>query len=350
MRAIKKYIHWMVLSLILIVFAIHGYILHGVLHFDWSTALQDAACSSLILSLSIWSVVLAIRAYPTSAGIFLYALFMALVAAMATTTTEYEILKRWLGTPDSDYQAWLKHSLPIRFVVVWIFNSWMATNAALRKNIVALDSRFQQQSDASILLKEAELFKLRQQLQPHFLYNSLNSISALIMIAPDRAQEMIGKLSDFLRSSVKREAEDTLPLSEELVYIQSYLDIESIRFGDRLRIQFQKEYTDDAKIPPFLLQPILENAIKFGLYGKTGNVTITIHIALEGPVLTFVITNPYDPDILPPKGTGFGLEGIKRRLYLLYARTDLLETAQDNEYFTTTLKIPQYHVQSNTDR
>ena len=166
MRAIKKYIHWMVLSLILIVFAIHGYILHGVLHFDWSTALQDAACSSLILSLSIWSVVLVIRAYPTSAGIFLYALFMALVAAMATTTTEYEILKRWLGTPDSDYQAWLKHSLPIRFVVVWIFNSWMATNAALRKNIVALDSRFQQQSDASILLKEAELFKLRQQLQP----------------------------------------------------------------------------------------------------------------------------------------------------------------------------------------
>jgi hypothetical protein len=92
----------------------------------------------------------------------------------------------------------------------------------------------------SVLLKEAELFKLRQQLQPHFLYNSLNSISALIMISPEKAQEMIGKLSDFLRSSVKREAEDKIPVSEELNYIQSYLAIESIRFGDACRSTFKK--------------------------------------------------------------------------------------------------------------
>ena len=220
----------------------------------------------------------------------------------------------------------------------------------MRKNISNLDSRFQQQTDASILLKEAELFKLRQQLQPHFLYNSLNSINALINIAPDRAQEMIGKLSDFLRSSVKRESEETLPITEELVYIQSYLAIESVRFGDRLQVHFEKEYTDDAVIPPFLLQPILENAIKFGLYGRTGAVNITMHILLDGPLLTITVVNPYDPNTQPPRGTGFGLEGVKRRLYLLYARTDLLETSSDNENFTTILKIPQHHVQGNTDR
>jgi len=340
----------MVLLLILTVFAIHVYILHSVLYFEWSIALQDGAFSCIILSLSIWSVMLIIRAYPTSAGIFLYALFIALLSGIATAVTEWEILKWWLGTTNEAYFVWLKQTMPIRFLIVWVFNSWMATNAALRKNLAALDIRFQQQTDASVLLKEAELFKLRQQLQPHFLYNSLNSISALIMIAPDRAQEMIGKLSDFLRSSVKREAEDTLPIDEELLYIESYLAIESVRFGNRLQVHFEKEYTDDAKIPPFLLQPILENAIKFGLYGKTGAVSIIIYIVLEDGMLTLTITNPYDADTQPPKGTGFGLEGIRRRLYLLYARTDLLETEKDETTFTTTLKIPQQHVQSHTDR
>jgi LytS/YehU family sensor histidine kinase len=168
----------------------------------------------------------------------------------------------------------------------------MATITAFRKNLAAMDSRFQLQADASILLKEAELFKLRQQLQPHFLYNSLNSISALIMISPERAQDMVGKLSDFLRSSVKRESDDNVPIDEELRYIQSYLAIESVRFGDRLCIDFRHDYTDDATIPPFLLQPILENAIKFGLYGNTGIVHIGIHISLQADMLTLSITNP----------------------------------------------------------
>ncbi len=330
----------------------HVFILHNVLHFDWNLALNDAIISSAILSLSVWGIILLIRSYPTTAAITLYALFVALVVSMATAVAEYEVLKWWVSTSTANlhYKVWLRDTLPIRFLVIWIFNIWVATVSAMRKNLNALDSRFQQQADASVLLKEAELFKLRQQMQPHFLYNSLNSISALIMISPDKAQEMIGKLSDFLRSSVKREAEDVLPIAEELNYIQSYLAIESVRFGDRLQVQIDKQYTDDATIPPFLLQPLLENAIKFGLYGRTGDVAITISIVLDGPLLTITIINPYDADTQPPRGTGFGLEGIQRRLYLLYARADLLETKKDDTHFTTILKIPQHHVQGATDR
>ena len=334
----------------LIVLVKHVYILYYVLHFDWNLALKDAICSCAILSLSSWGIILLIRAYPTSAVITVYGLVVALVISGITVGTEFETLKWVLGTDNEPYRAWLKETLTVRFLFIWIFNSWVATISALRKNITSLDSRFQQQTDAATLLKEAELFKLRQQLQPHFLYNSLNSINALINIAPERAQEMIGKLSDFLRSSVKRESEETLPITEELLYIQSYLAIESVRFGDRLQVHFEKEYTDDAVIPPFLLQPILENAIKFGLYGRTGTVCITMHIVLDGPLLTITVVNPYDPDTQPPRGTGFGLEGVKRRLYLLYARTDLLETSGDKENFTTILKIPQHYVQGNTDR
>ncbi len=334
----------MVLMLMLIVLAAHLFILHNLLLFGWGIAAKDALFSSSILGLSSWGIILLIRAYPTTAVITLYGLVIALVVSTATTVTEYETLKWVTKIGNDDYQLWLKQSLPIRFLFIWLFSSWVATISALRKNITNLDARFQQQTDASILLKEAELFKLRQQLQPHFLYNSLNSINALIMIAPDKAQDMIGKLSDFLRSSVKRESEDTLPVSEELDYLKSYLAIESVRFGDRLQVRFEKEYTDDATIPPFLLQPIIENAIKFGLYGNTGSVVITILIVLEGPMLIITITNPYDGDTQPPRGTGFGLTGIQRRLYLLYARTDLLETKHDGKYFTTILKIPQHHV------
>jgi LytS/YehU family sensor histidine kinase len=161
---------------------------------------------------------------------------------------------------------------------------------------------------------------------------------------------MIERLSEFLRSSVRREAKDQLPLEEELAYIEAYLAIETVRFGDRLQVQISREPEQDATIPPFLLQPLLENAIKFGLYGRTGQVLITLTIRQEGELLVLQLSNPYDPAGQPPSGTGFGLDGIRRRLYLLYARTDLLETRPENGHFTTILKIPQVaYVQGNID-
>jgi two-component system LytT family sensor kinase len=349
-RSIKKNVHWVVLALLLIVCCMHAFIMHRILHFGWSLAFGDAVVSSLVLSLGLWGLILLIRKYPTTAAITFYALAVSLFISLLIAVTEYELLNFSIDTLDLTYKPWLKQTLAIRFLIIWIFNIWIATIAAMRKNMSAMDARFQQVTDASVLLKEAELFKLRQQMQPHFLYNSLNSINALIMISPDRAQQMIGKLSDFLRSSVRRESEDAVPISEELNYIQSYLAIESVRFGDRLKVRLDQDYTDDATMPPFLLQPILENAVKFGLYGKTGEVNISIHIALDGPILTITITNPYEPNTQPPKGTGFGLEGVQRRLFLLYARTDLLETHKQDDTFTTILKIPQHHVQSATDR
>ena len=99
-----------------------------------------------------------------------------------------------------------------------------------------------------------------------------------------------------------------------------------------------------SEIPPFLLQPILENAIKFGLYGRVGDVAINMHITLQHSFLVLTIINPFDPHNRPPSGTGFGLEGIQRRLFLLYGRADLLEIKQEEELFTTILKIPQHNV------
>jgi LytS/YehU family sensor histidine kinase len=202
----------------------------------------------------------------------------------------------------------------------------------------------QRRNDAERLSKEAELFKLRQQLAPHFLFNSLNSISALIGSRPEQARKMIQQLSDFLRGNLKKEEQQWVPLSEELQYLELYLDIEKVRFGHRLSTEVScEEDCLGLKLPPMLLQPIVENAIKFGLYDTTEAVTISIRARkIEGNYVRIDVQNPFDPETSrPKKGTGFGLTSIQRRLYLLFARPDLLETHIDNNIFTTTVKIPQ---------
>ena len=90
-----------------------------------------------------------------------------------------------------------------------------------------------------------------------------------------------------------------------------------------------------------LLQPLVENAIKFGLYDTTEKVTVSIRGEIDGNNLVVMVQNPYDPQTSRTKGTGFGLRGVQRRLYLLFARNDLMETHQNDNIFTTIIKIPQ---------
>lgn len=284
-----------------------------------------------------------INTYPIKAGVLLYAIGIGLTAGLIAGYTDIYLLRLW-SAGDAFHLSFINRTFIDRMIIATAITLPVAIVTAVNKGLQEIKERLGRHSNVEGLLKEAELFKLRQQLQPHFLYNSLNSINSLILIDTDKAQEMVGRLSDFLRASVKKDTHEALPIADELLYLEAYLAIESIRFGDRLCITYTHDYTGDARMPPFLLQPVIENAIKFGLYGNTGKVTISVHIALSENLLTISITNPYDPLMQPQKGTGFGLAGIQRRLYLLYGRDDLLKTRQENNYFTTTLKIPQLHV------
>jgi LytS/YehU family sensor histidine kinase len=198
-------------------------------------------------------------------------------------------------------------------------------------------------TEAERLTKEAELFKLRQQLQPHFLFNSLNSISALTGSQPEKARHMIQQLSDFLRGTLRRDDQQWSTLKEELEYLQLYLDIEKVRFGYRLQTTINcEEASLQMKLPSLLLQPIVENAIKFGLYDTVGEVMISISAVKKNDLLEVRVENPFDAETAQPlRGTGFGLASIKRRLFLLFARQDLLETTSENDIFITTITIPQ---------
>ena len=164
---------------------------------------------------------------------------------------------------------------------------------------------------------------------------------------------MLIKLSAFLRHTLRKEDDQQVSLQSELDELDLYLDIEKVRFGDRLVVSKEVPASlGDKMIPPFLLQPLVENAIKFGLYDTLGSVIIRISVRETEHFYTFEISNPFEKDSVAPKGTGFGLSGISRRLYLLYARNDLLqiekvagENAEETDIYIARLLIPKESMQ-----
>ena len=249
----------------------------------------------------------------------------------------------WVGGTDTMFTGFVRESLGIRYALNFLLVGCMAMFSLLWYTQQEQNRAIKHQSEVEKMSREAELFKLRQQLQPHFLFNSLNSISALTGSQPEKARHMIQQLSDFLRGTLRREEQQWISLQEELDYLQLYLDIEKVRFGHRLQTIVEADATTGTlRLPALLLQPVVENAIKFGLYDTTDAVVITIRTQVQGPQLLIKVTNPFDADTAGAvKGTGFGLASIQRRLFLLFARTDLLQTSVENNLFTTTLIIPQ---------
>ncbi len=244
---------------------------------------------------------------------------------------------------EAAYLQVLSQSSTVRYGLAFLMLGCMATMSLLWYTQQEQKETDARKMEAEKLSRDAELYKLRQQLQPHFLFNSLNSISALISREPEQARKMIHQLSDFLRGTLKKEDQHSVSVAEELQYLELYLDIEKVRFGHRLSTTVLSDEASQAmKLPPMLLQPIVENAIKFGLYDTTDTVTIQIEAKKQAGSLVIIVQNPFDPETSNPnKGTGFGLSSVQRRLFLLFARNDLLETRTDNNLFTTIVKIPQ---------
>lgn len=244
---------------------------------------------------------------------------------------------------DNLYLSFVEKSIFIRGLYSWLMITLVSALSWLWFSLREQQEIENRKLATEKLAKEAELSRLRQQLQPHFLFNSLNSISALAGTRPEEARKMIQQLSDFLRGTLKKDDQQLVTLSEEIQHLQLYLDIEKVRFGHRLRTNIKHDDVSiTMKLPSLLLQPVVENAIKFGLYGTIGETTIWINIKAEDNYLSITVENPFDPaGSEQKKGTGFGLDSVQRRLYLLYARNDLLTTGQKENVFTTNIKIPQ---------
>ncbi len=191
------------------------------------------------------------------------------------------------------------------------------------------------------LVKETELKMLRSQINPHFLFNSLNSISSLTITDPEKARDMIVKLSEFMRYALSRKDEQPVTLQNELENLRLYLDIEKVRFGDKLTTQ---EIIEPGclglKIPVLLLQPLYENAVKHGVYESTENVRIMTEAKINDGYIEIIISNNYDPAPSLKRGTGTGVSNVTRRLELFYGNRASIRTLKENGIYTVTLYIP----------
>lgn len=277
-----------------------------------------------------------------------YVLVVSLIVSTIVTAFSTFIMSQFpeqqftIEAQQDVYISYTHIAIPLRFSLAFLLAACIAMINILFFTLQEEKSTVQRKIEAEQLAREAELFQLRSQLQPHFLFNSLNSISALAGSKPEEARRMIQQLSDFLRGTIKKDNSQLITLEEEIKHLSLYLDIEKVRFGHRLQTNI--DCPDDCyklKIPSLLLQPVLENAIKFGLYDTLEEVSIDIRARYDEPYLKVEITNPFDKDTQPAKGTGFGLQAVSRRLYLLYARTDLLQTSSEQHIFKTVITIPQ---------
>jgi two-component system, LytTR family, sensor kinase len=314
-------------------------VLYHVADVEWSVAITDGAITNAVLGLAGYEMVLIMRHYQPRQSL---RLIWSIGLAICCTA----FIKWILGMALEHEQAYVEFIgqwIVVRALFAWLVISFITAISWMWFYMKDQQEAQLRKADTEKLAREAELATLRQQLQPHFLFNSLNSISALAGSRPEEARKMIQQLSDFLRGTIKRDDQQMIPLEEELNHLQLYLEIEKVRFGHRLTTSIEKENNpDQLKLPPLLLQPVVENAIKFGLYDTVGEILIRIKAKSEGGQLVLMVENPYDPSTAQPRqGTGFGLSSIQRRLYLLFGRNDLLKTHQLNQTFITEVRIPQ---------
>ncbi len=177
---------------------------------------------------------------------------------------------------------------------------------------------------------------------PHFLFNSLNSISSLTMTNPERAQEMVINLSQLMRYSLKHDQKERVTLKQELENNKLYMQIEKVRFGNKLNPIFEVDRKClKASIPNMILQPLYENAIKYGVYETIEPVDIITVCECNDEVLEVTIRNTYDSAITSKKGEGIGLRNIRERMQIIFGNPNLLQIHDDKKEFTVTLTIPQ---------
>jgi two-component system LytT family sensor kinase len=326
--------------------ALEVYVLHGF-HFSWSMALADSLASNILLMLTCVLVSVILRFYLPKTHRYSFIMGLCVVLSLLWLLISRSLL--FVFNTDESYGVFFFSSVPVRLTIAFLALGCMTLVCVLWYTLQDQKETENRKNDAERLAREAELFKLREQLQPHFLFNSLNSINALVGSQPQQARNMIQQLSDFLRGTLRKEERQWVSLEEELQHLHLYLEIEKVRFGHRLEAIIGNHTAPASPgLPAMLLQPLVENAIKFGLYDTTGNVTISIDARMRNETLVLQVTNPFDRETSQPqKGTGFGLRSVQRRLYLLFARNDLLQTETKDNLFITTIHIPQQHDQDH---
>lgn len=193
-----------------------------------------------------------------------------------------------------------------------------------------------------VLAREAELRAFKAQVDPHFLFNSLNAVASMCGSRPLEAREMAQRLADFFRLILRLGALERITLAEEVDLVTRYLAIEKVRFGDRLTVHINvDEGASQCLVPPLLLQPLVENAVRHGVASMVDGGTVDITGTLENHLLRIVIDNPADPDRADVRGEGIGLENARGRLSAVSEGRAMLQAKEGDGRFHVVIELPR---------
>jgi signal transduction histidine kinase len=241
----------------------------------------------------------------------------------------------------SDLPARFSTVLPL-FFVVGVFLFVLATLVHFLFVVIERSREAERRGfEREVHAREAELKALKAQLDPHFLFNSLNSVSALIGSDPQAARRMCYLMAGFFRKSLGLGQKESIPLAEEIYLAETYLAIEEVRFGKRLQARFNiAEATLSLAVPPLVLQPLIENAVHHGIAHLVEGGKVTIAATRVGDHLELVVENPCDPDRPASRGAGVGLANVRARIEALFGHRALVDIDVQPESYRAHLVLP----------
>ncbi len=319
----------------------------AVLHWYYKFSIAISALDSLLfnvffafLGISLWYLVRYNKASQNFVTLFTSHVVSSLLIIGLWLVSGYLILKYAIS--NDQYLRFLDGSFPWRIVSGMFYYSLFILVYYVVVYYQDIQQKIKEEANLKTLIKEIELNALKNQINPHFLFNSLNSVSSLTITSPEKAQEMIIKLSEYLRYSLSNEGEQITTLKTELENIQLYLEIEKIRFGDRLNFQLEcEEGLLLSKIPAMILQPLFENAIKHGVYESVETINVVLDVKQDESLLSITLSNDFDPAAKKTKGEGIGLKNTRERLFLIYRSNNVLKMNKSENKFIINLNIPQ---------
>ncbi len=309
-------------------------------------AFELAAILSGVAQVSAWSAAFSCRTASLSRTPVWRVLAIHVTAAVILTffwvhvgriiAREMDAASGWSGT----YSEYTQKTEMLYAAGIFYYLLSVAVQYALIAQSASQEAQ-ERAAESSVRAREAELSALKAQINPHFLYNSLNSISALTSIDPARAREMCVSLADFLRLTLGMGEKAVIPLREEVGLLEKYCAIEKVRFGERLTVK--EEIQEEAKeclLPPLLLQPLFENAVVHGIAQMPEGGWIRLQASRNDTRMSLTVENSWDPEAGSSRKNGVGLKNVQRRLEARYGNEAQLQASAEDEVFRVRLSFP----------
>lgn len=327
----------------ILIAAVYFFLLTYLYNAKYSIAIYDSIILTLIIAgigLTLWYPAKYIfdEGTPVLKVILLH-FFGGIIFALICILLNYATVNFFV--PNQKFPDLFYNSISLR-IVLGVLSYYLITSFYY---IIIYYQNIQDKSSREIelqnLITQAEIRSLKFQINPHFIFNSLNSMSALTSIDPEKAREMILKLADFLRYTLSTNDKQKTKLKDELKNIRLYLDIEKIRFEDKFDfVESINSECCEIYVPNMILQPLFENAIKHAVYESFEKIILKMDCRKENNILKISLANNYEKGTTSSKGAGVGLENIRKRLELIYNAQNLLEVKKDEGIFKVNLYIP----------